>query len=96
MAQFIPWNKCLAALDDAQLKLFAAWRGFSWDFCLFLRDQCRMVGLYRNATGAYFCYPNHGPGGDVIAEQVFTQSSDPNVPKSYFTDGAKSGSCRTN
>jgi hypothetical protein len=84
---FIPWHQCLEALDDYQLKLYAAWRGFSWDFCLHLRDE-RLLGIYRNRMGTYFCYPVFGPGGAVIAEQVFTQSNDPDVPKSYFTAGA--------
>jgi AAA domain len=85
---FIPWDQCVQALDDASLKDFEAWRGFSWEFCLFLRAQ-RLLGLYQDRSGtSYFCYPVFGPGGIVIAEHVFTQNSDPNAPKAFMTAGA--------
>jgi hypothetical protein len=86
---FIPWDQCLADLNDASLKRYQAWRGFSWEFCLELRAN-RLVGVYRDPkTGrTLFCYPVFGPGGAVIAEQVFTRATDPGAQKVFYTAGA--------
>jgi hypothetical protein len=88
-AVYPPWDQCISDLDDAALKDYAAWRGFSWEFCIYLRAN-RLVGVYHDPrTGrSYFCYPVFGPGGAVIAEQVFTQATDPGKPKAFFTTGA--------
>jgi len=87
---FIPWDQCLAALNDTSLKLFQAWRLFSWDYCCFMRAD-RLLGNYQDpkTSTEYFCYPVFGPGGWVIAEQIFTQSTSPTIPKTWFTEGAK-------
>jgi hypothetical protein len=86
---FIPWDQCISDIDDAALQDYAAWREFSWEFCIHLRGN-RLVGVYRDPmTGrTYFCYPVFGPGGQVIAEQVFTQATDPGKAKAFFTAGA--------
>ena len=82
---FRPWEQP----DDVELKDYAAWRGFSFEFCVYLRAN-RLVGVYRDPkTGrTLFCYPVFGPGGAVIAEQVFTQTTDPDKLKAFYTAGA--------
>ncbi len=61
----IDWQKCVEAIGDDDLDKLAAWRGYSRDFCAWLRDR-GLVGL---AEGC-FALPVHDDQRRVIAAHL--------------------------
>lgn len=56
------WQPCVAAFTDNHLERLAKWRGYSIEFCSWLRERS-LVGLYNG----YAAFPVHDPAGDVVA-----------------------------
>jgi hypothetical protein len=55
------WQECVDAFKDTQLDHFAQWRGYSSDFCEWLRSE-KLVGLYNGNIA----FPVHDSAGNVI------------------------------
>jgi hypothetical protein len=58
----IDWSACVEALTDEHLERLADWRGFSGEFCSWLK-QNRLIGLYQN----YVAFPVHDDAAAVVA-----------------------------
>jgi putative DNA primase/helicase len=56
------WSKCVAAFTDKHIERFAEWRGYSIEFCSWLK-QSRLVGLHDNCIA----FPVHDRAGNVVA-----------------------------
>ena len=56
------WRACVEAFDDKHLERLADWRGFSGEFCSWLK-QSGLVGLYEKCIA----FPVHDSKGNVAA-----------------------------
>jgi hypothetical protein len=61
-AALLDWSACVEAFTDTHLERLAEWRGFSGEFCSWLK-QNRLIGLYRNCVG----FPVHNDASAVVA-----------------------------
>ena len=71
------WQACVEAFQDKHLKRLAKWRGYSVEFCSWLRDQS-LVGLWNNCIALSV----HDGEGSVIGCHYRTQTGD-----WFFTKG---------
>jgi hypothetical protein len=58
----LDWRECVEAFTDKHIECLAQWRGFSIEFCCWLK-QNRLVGLYDNCIA----FPVHDRAGNVVA-----------------------------
>jgi hypothetical protein len=58
----VDWPACVAALTDRHIERLAKWRGYSIEFCSWLRERS-LVGLYNG----YAAFPVHDRAGNVVA-----------------------------
>src|SRR5437899_1639093 len=58
------WSKCVAAFTDKHIERLAEWRGYSIEFCSWLK-QSRLVGLHENSIA----FPVRDRTGYVVAVQ---------------------------
>jgi hypothetical protein len=56
------WSKCVAAFTDKHIERLAEWRGYSIEFCSWLKQQ-RLIGLYDRCIA----FPVHDRAGNIIA-----------------------------
>jgi hypothetical protein len=56
------WSNCVPAFTDKHIERLAEWRGYSIEFCSWLR-QNRLVGLYDNRLA----FPVHDSRGSIVA-----------------------------
>ncbi len=56
------WHACVEAVNEKHLERLAKWRGYSIEFCSWLK-RSRLVGLYDNCIA----FPVHDRSGNVVA-----------------------------
>ena len=56
------WRACVDAFTQKHLERLAQWRGYSIEFCSWLREN-RLIGIYRG----YIAFPVHDREGNVVA-----------------------------
>jgi CHC2 zinc finger len=58
----LDWQACVEAFTDKDVQRLAKWRGYSIEFCRWLKEN-RLVGLYNGCIA----FPVHDRAGNVIA-----------------------------
>jgi hypothetical protein len=58
----LDWQTCVEAFTDKDVQRLAKWRGYSIEFCRWLKEN-RLVGLYNGCIA----FPVHDRAGNVIA-----------------------------
>ena len=74
------WHACVEAVNEKHLERLAKWRGYSVEFCSWLK-QSRFVGLYDNCIA----FPVHDPAGNVVAAHYRLRDGS----WRYYPQGAK-------
>jgi putative DNA primase/helicase len=74
------WSKCVAAFADRHIEYLAEWRGYSVEFCCWLK-QNGLVGLYDGCIA----FPVHDRAGNVVAAHYRLKDSS----WRYYPSGAK-------
>jgi hypothetical protein len=75
------WSACVEAITDAHLKELADWRGYSPEFCKWLRDTS-LIGRYRCG----WAFPVQDTEGNVIGAHYL--HGDPAAKQWRFSPGA--------
>jgi hypothetical protein len=75
------WSACVEAITDAHLKELADWRGYSPEFCKWLRDTS-LIGRYRCG----WAFPVQDTEGNVIGAHYL--HGDPAAKQWRFSHGA--------
>jgi putative DNA primase/helicase len=58
----LDWRACVEAFTEEHIERLAKWRGYSIEFCRWLREG-RLVGLFNG----HIAFPVHDRGGNVVA-----------------------------
>jgi hypothetical protein len=74
------WSKCIAAFTDKRIERLAEWRGYSIEFCQWLKES-GLVGLYDGCIA----FPVHDRAGNVIAAHYRLKDGS----WRYYPQGAK-------
>ena len=75
------WQACVEAFRDNNLERLARWRGYSVEFCSWLRDQ-NLIGLWKGCVA----FPVHDGAGRVIGCHYRTKTGD-----WFFAKGCAAG-----
>jgi Protein of unknown function (DUF3631) len=70
-ASTFDWQECVAAFTGTHLEQLAAWRGYSREFCGWLKDSC-LVGICKGAIA----FPIHDQNGHVVAAHYRQQDGE--------------------
>src|SRR5271157_3569794 len=55
------WKACVSAMTDENLQKLSEWRGYSMEFCLWLRDN-ELIGVYEVS----WAFPVKNEEGDAV------------------------------
>jgi hypothetical protein len=76
----LDWQACVEAFTDKHIQRLAQWRGYSAEFCAWLKEN-RLVGLYNSSIA----FPVHDRAGNVVACQYRLKDGS----WRYYPQGAK-------
>jgi hypothetical protein len=79
-AEPVNWSRCVAAFTDAHLEQLGNERGYSPEFCEWLKDNC-LVGICDDAIA----FAVHDQGGHIVAAHIRQKDGS----WRYFPKGAK-------
>jgi hypothetical protein len=73
------WNQCVAAVTNDHVRELASWRGYSPEFCEWLKNE-NMIGIH----DGNWALPVHGEAGEVIACHYRVDRGDGEKPDWYY------------
>ena len=74
------WHACVEAVNEKHLERLAKWRGYSVEFCSWLKEN-GLVGLFNDCIA----FPVHDPAGNVVAAHYRLRDGS----WRYYPQGAK-------